>query len=267
MAAFTAEIGGDTRAGLSEPAPGWQDLLQQSREDDKSSRVRLEQVLEALQRWAYQRDEKQESLEARFRVMEALFASQISVRTGRAEDLAPLEYTQIECGYVVLPLRAPCANLGALLREQFDIPVDAKESPGDMCRAAVRRFLALEHKAAIGAMSEDEMATWKKICVVVDREEVHHRRKARTPLKRFGEVCVDDEGKRTIKWSSGSIYPLSLQALSAIEFLDVGEWFEADVYENADGSVLELRNLHPRPDYRLGTDEEVADFFSGNLEK
>jgi hypothetical protein len=56
------------------------------------------------------------------------------------------------------------------------------------------------------------------------------------------------------------VVPLSAKAVSAIDILDVGEWFEADVLQDPEGAIVDLRNIDIREDYRLASDGELRDF-------
>jgi hypothetical protein len=55
---------------------------------------------------------------------------------------------------------------------------------------------------------------------------------------------------------------LSQKARDSTRFLEFGEWFEADIIPDADGSISDLCNVDPRPDYREGTDEDIEKLFT-----
>ena len=48
---------------------------------------------------------------------------------------------------------------------------------------------------------------------------------------------------------------------SEVDFLDVGEWFEADVFTDPEGTVTQVSNVDRRPDYRLASCEQIDEFF------
>lgn len=169
--------------------------------------------------------------------------------------------SDLRSGGITLPLKKPYDITKPSFVRYFDIPFAADLDKNIIQRKAIRKYIKFETKAAQGTLSDQEMTIWKRMCNVVDRRKAILLREQAKPQRALGEVITLDTGQRTVKWVSGSILPLSGKALQAIDILNTGEWFEADIIQDQDGSIMELRNIDFRDDYRLATDDEVNDFF------
>ena len=173
----------------------------------------------------------------------------------------------LRCGESVLPLKRPYSVAygadGTMQIEEFGVGFPPGTSQTEVERGLIRRYMNLEHKAAPGALTSDELDVWKGICEVVDRDAVARARAETTPTRMLGEVIEDATGARGIRWVSGLELPIPQEAIRAVEVLNVGEWFEADVYWRGDGAVRALSNVDTRFDYRIATDAEIDAFFRG----
>jgi len=182
---------------------------------------------------------------------------------GSREDLPLLSgglRSWLQCGATSLPLKVPCNIKDPSFGELFGISPAPNWTENEVQREAIRQYIALEAKAAKGTLSDQEIVTWQKICGIVDRKKMISLREIAKPRRSLGQIIMDSEGRRTVKWASGLVVPLSAKAVSAIDILDVGEWFEADVLQDPEGAIVDLRNIDIREDYRLASDGELRDF-------
>lgn len=231
--------------------------------------VMLKERLEVIAKWIVLHDahhlSEEDALASKLESLKDLFGG----RDARVQEITPRgkgAICEVSCGNVSLPLLHASHDVRVLLRESFDLnlPDDAPEEAWE--KAAVRGYLFLEKKAATGTLTEPEFATWRKISVVVDREKLISRLEKQSPIRAIGQLLKDENGRQTVCWCSDLVLPLSPRALVSLEILEEGEWFEADVYKNAEGCITALENVDIRPDYRLGTEEEIRDFF-GHVEE
>ena len=56
--------------------------------------------------------------------------------------------------------------------------------------------------------------------------------------------------------------PIAEQAVAALDFLAVDEWFEADRLQDTDGLVLSLKSVTARPDYSEASARRVRKLLS-----
>jgi hypothetical protein len=172
----------------------------------------------------------------------------------------------LRCGSTVLPLKhMPEIYLisdGRYMLKEFDLEFSYKDSVEGVVTKAVRRYLLLEHKATRDTLSDAEFRVWQSVCQLVDRKRIAENRLAQRPRRAIGQVIRERSGYHGVEWSSGLRLPLSQKARDSTRFLEFGEWFEADIIPDADGSISDLCNVDPRPDYREGTDEDIEKLFT-----
>jgi hypothetical protein len=179
----------------------------------------------------------------------------------------PVEGHALECGEMRLPLKGPlritARGTDRLVLEDFNIELPIGSSNQHIAKAAIHAYLVLESKAARGLLTNEEMARWKRICNVVNREAAFRLRSASKPKRILGEVIKEETGRRAVRLVSGLELPLTDSALATMDFLDPGEWFEADVFQDSEGAIVGLKNIDLRPDYHIATAQEIERFFAG----
>lgn len=175
------------------------------------------------------------------------------------------ETWQLHSGDAVIPLKRtfPIYFLphGSLYSIDFDVEIPAEEPRSFQHKILIRKFLKLEQKATRGILTDDEKRIWSRICDIVDQDKLFLLRERKSPNRYKAKIIEGKNGRRKVKFLTGLEFDLSDNSITALEFLDKGDWFEAGMIIDSNQEVIEIHNVILRSEPHIPTDEEIDNFF------